>query len=547
MNNKVENINIEKNKELFEYEMTEVILKLKGEFAAFSGKDTRFEEMAVDDKKLHICTPEVIQVQMRDCNVQVPEVGRIQPANPALVEVKSAELKLPSLTQILGEDTKQEDDLKTKRVNVWQEIALPVLPAINIVTIANSSSEQTIREVEKEIISSVEIPRLFSVMKSTRRMKEKEHTTPISVCVPKLTMKCDGKHTNFISDSSLQNRNTKDIPEVDFNSEAIADLLKKISKPRNINTTDVRVPYVVKSMAMSMAKSKLIAERMVDVEETDTNRSNVKVLPTITHKAVMVNYPLVPAMGMGEMKKTVEPITMKPLILQIPHSFKFEFKNPIVINNKIAVPELKDIKISGINSVHISGHPILTQNTPYCHVQRKSVTLKYLGSSVMVPNTEIQNFSKSESTLVRTGRVKTSTNIPKVSIKPVSKVKRLAIDVSVPLNPAIVLRSIRKISYEKNDITASIPNIKNLDMRPIAVGCVSKFAISIPSTVKPQFSVSVPRSPSKRVELIEVPKIMLNGNISKVNVTHFNAIDIPKKPEVGDTVDSIIALAVPNR
>lgn len=161
MNNKVENINIEKNKELFEYEMTEVILKLKGEFAAFSGKDTRFEEMAVDDKKLHICTPEVIQVQMSDCNVQVPEVERIQPANPALVEVKSAELNLPSLTQILGEDKKQEDDLKTKRVNVWQEIALPVLPAINIVTIANSSSEQTIREVEKEIISPVEIPRLF--------------------------------------------------------------------------------------------------------------------------------------------------------------------------------------------------------------------------------------------------------------------------------------------------------------------------------------------------------------------------------------------------
>ena len=40
MENKVENINIETNKELFEYEMTEVILKLKGEFAAFSGKDT---------------------------------------------------------------------------------------------------------------------------------------------------------------------------------------------------------------------------------------------------------------------------------------------------------------------------------------------------------------------------------------------------------------------------------------------------------------------------------------------------------------------------
>ncbi len=54
MSSELENINIEKNKELFEYEMTEVILKLKGEFAAFSGKDTKFAEKSVPDEKLSI-------------------------------------------------------------------------------------------------------------------------------------------------------------------------------------------------------------------------------------------------------------------------------------------------------------------------------------------------------------------------------------------------------------------------------------------------------------------------------------------------------------
>lgn len=34
---------VERNKELFEYEMTEVILQLKGEFAKLSGKDLHLE------------------------------------------------------------------------------------------------------------------------------------------------------------------------------------------------------------------------------------------------------------------------------------------------------------------------------------------------------------------------------------------------------------------------------------------------------------------------------------------------------------------------
>ena len=42
-----ENINIDECKELFEYEMTEVIIKLKGEFAAVSGCSKRYSEAAV--------------------------------------------------------------------------------------------------------------------------------------------------------------------------------------------------------------------------------------------------------------------------------------------------------------------------------------------------------------------------------------------------------------------------------------------------------------------------------------------------------------------
>ena len=49
-----ENINIDECKELFEYEMTEVIIKLKGEFAAVSGCSKRYSEAAVDESSLNI-------------------------------------------------------------------------------------------------------------------------------------------------------------------------------------------------------------------------------------------------------------------------------------------------------------------------------------------------------------------------------------------------------------------------------------------------------------------------------------------------------------
>lgn len=108
MENKVENINIEKNKELFEYEMTEVILKLKGEFAAFSGKDTRFADMVVDDAKLRINTSEVVQVQRENHHIETPAIGSVQQTEAARVEVKETILQLPVIPQISDEGGRKE-------------------------------------------------------------------------------------------------------------------------------------------------------------------------------------------------------------------------------------------------------------------------------------------------------------------------------------------------------------------------------------------------------------------------------------------------------
>lgn len=69
----VENINIEKNKELFEYEMTEVLLNLKGEFATFSGKGTTFEDAAVTDEQLAIPSVEIPPVEITELHIDISQ------------------------------------------------------------------------------------------------------------------------------------------------------------------------------------------------------------------------------------------------------------------------------------------------------------------------------------------------------------------------------------------------------------------------------------------------------------------------------------------
>ena len=176
MENKVENINIETNKELFEYEMTEVILKLKGEFAAFSGKDTKFAEMVVDDAKLRINTPEVVQVKVEGSHVAPPVIGCVQQTKTACIKVKENVLQLPVIPQISNDDgRKEEEAIGSRKTNVWQGIAVPDLHPFSEITITKESSKKSQEETEREIVSSVEVPQLISVVERTHDLKKKRY------------------------------------------------------------------------------------------------------------------------------------------------------------------------------------------------------------------------------------------------------------------------------------------------------------------------------------------------------------------------------------
>ncbi len=87
----MENTNIalsdaERNKELFEYEMTEVILQLKGEFANVSGKDLQLDESRFETPTLNV------QSDILPVNIQ-----------PVTIEAKSVEISVSDETFVIPE------------------------------------------------------------------------------------------------------------------------------------------------------------------------------------------------------------------------------------------------------------------------------------------------------------------------------------------------------------------------------------------------------------------------------------------------------------
>ena len=94
---KLENIDIEKSKELFAYEMTEVLLMLKGEFASVSGKDMRYEQWAVDGEKKTIPSAHIAPVQLEHSPISLPAVNKAEAVKIPDAPAMTASVCLPSV------------------------------------------------------------------------------------------------------------------------------------------------------------------------------------------------------------------------------------------------------------------------------------------------------------------------------------------------------------------------------------------------------------------------------------------------------------------
>lgn len=94
----MEQIDIAKHKELFEYEMTEVILALKGEFATVSKEGTKFSGPQIGQEKLNIPQPELGEVQIAEFDANVPEVACSTSGGITVVDVQFQNMEIPVIS-----------------------------------------------------------------------------------------------------------------------------------------------------------------------------------------------------------------------------------------------------------------------------------------------------------------------------------------------------------------------------------------------------------------------------------------------------------------
>lgn len=545
MENKVENINIEKNKELFEYEMTEVILRLKGEFAAFSGKDTKFAEMVVDDAKLRINTPDVIRVKVEGSHVDPPVIGCVKQTKTACIEVKETVLQLPVIPQMSDDDGRMEEEVVgSKKANIWQGIVVPDLHPFRKIVISKESSKKSLEETEREIVSSVEVPQLISVVERTDGLKKKKHIEPVMVHIPSTTIICNAwnkdKSTAKVEKRTLEKR----VPDVEFDSLVMSDRVKSLSKAQGVDKKDIKIPHIVPNVSADIDTSKKIEAYMGEVPQIANAGDLVKVLPAISCESVQIKVPSMPYIGLHELRRHVVATSRKQIEFQETHGFKYEIKKPAVIRDMVAVPELKHIQTYKTDDVGITHQIITVPDTPKCNNIKKDVELKCMQSDVVLPNADISSTTNVKTIVVSGIDTVQVPNIPVVKKAYIPEIQEKDTAISVPYKTVKVDSGIPDIASEMSPFTVCVPTVSLKRYKPLSVGKVEQHNIEIPVATKPVFSgVALVEHEQSNTE-IEIPPVKVNGNLRKVVVSHHEAIIIPQKPEVKETVDKIITLAV---
>ncbi len=120
---KLENIDIEKSKELFAYEMTEVLLMLKGEFASVSGKNMRYEQWAVDAEKQTIPSAHIPTVQLEHSPISLPAVNKAETVKIPDAPTIDAAVRLPSVPSF---DLKQMPQVTVEATKLTVPVVAPM-------------------------------------------------------------------------------------------------------------------------------------------------------------------------------------------------------------------------------------------------------------------------------------------------------------------------------------------------------------------------------------------------------------------------------------
>lgn len=224
---------VEKNKELFEYEMTEVILQLKGEFAKISGKDMN-------------CDVTDVSVEKPDIKMEVPDIA-VKPVSIDTAGIIGAD-KFAALGSIpapaIEKGSINTPEIPDISAAVSERTAVTVAPfeidGLNVKTPLVTGIEAAGFKPESEAIDVPDIR--IEVNKETAVSVEKtDVSVPGSISVPNMDsfdIKVD-RISIDVPDTTVPGK--KDIPEA---------AVERVS----VNVPDINVPGADKIPAASVDK-----------------------------------------------------------------------------------------------------------------------------------------------------------------------------------------------------------------------------------------------------------------------------------------------------
>lgn len=196
MNNSIANVNVDSNKELFEYEMTQVLLQLKGEFSSVSDKDMHFAKESANSQ-IPLTLPEEIKpISVNTQSVSCPAVPTVEQS-----DVPQYELEKPSISYKV-ENPHYKGFLKTAAVKK-HTVDLPSLKSSCCVQLKKEEQPEKISIQKKgyliktiscfscpkidqkiEVNTEVEIPD-FPVVRCTNQKDTSIQTTETQLTLPK--------------------------------------------------------------------------------------------------------------------------------------------------------------------------------------------------------------------------------------------------------------------------------------------------------------------------------------------------------------------------
>lgn len=301
--------NVERNKELFEYEMTEVILQLKGEFAKVSGKDMKLDDVQLSAPSIQIGA-KIPSVSIENISLDLQEAETIDSDKLVLPEIAITKtsvdcpavptVKIAPIGEIQVDKTQLDCPAANAAVAVTLEDVEIVLPNVNAVK-SNIKIPQTDADTAIEVKSTSH----FDGVSTPEKIDYTPHDVAIqqiAVDVPNTKSKVNSNLVSVNVDVSV---NVPVVPTVAVYNNVSVNVQKAsemgvdpvTSNQTQYTATEVEIKMPVVDVADTSVEINFDAEKAdlqdIKIDVPAINKINIAVIDSVTTKNTAIELPSV--------------------------------------------------------------------------------------------------------------------------------------------------------------------------------------------------------------------------------------------------------------